>query len=282
MVLSLIQPLLFLGALLAAASLFPSEITPAAALLLNLGAAICFLAVVHMMQWRLERQSGLDSHCETRPKEWLGTATPMLLIAGLVYLQGRTGVIISGILLDASAAGTYAAAERLADVALLGLISVNYLIAPKFSAMHSLGRWNELQRYARLAALGSTAVMLIVTVPLVVFGKQVLQLFGDEFVAGYPVLLLLLGGVAVNALCGSAGILLQMTGHHRRLLGILAAGLLVNVALSFLLVPKFGIVGVAWANALAVVCWNVGTVYTVRIHLGIWPQVGRIDSSGII
>lgn len=206
----------------------------------------------------------------------------MMLASTLMYLQGRTGVIISGLFLDRCAVGTYAAMERLADAALLGLASVNMLAAPSFAALHTLGRRSELQRYARIAAWGSTIFMLALVVPLVLFGKPILRLFGDEFVSGYPVLLVLLGGVAVNAMCGSVGLLLNMTGHQRSLLTILAAGLGVNLVLSALLVPRFGIIGTATANTMAILFWNLCMVGAVRVHLGMWPNFGRIASTKIV
>ncbi len=274
MLVGLAQPLLLLGALLSSVHLFRIHISSSEALLLYLCATVGALGMVVVLQGRFERDLGEASEQTFYTREWLCTATQMMFASGLIYIQGRTGVIISGLLLDAGEAGTYAAMERLADVALLGLTSVNLLVAPKFAALHAQQRLVELQRYARLAAWGACAFMLAAVLPLVLFGKPILRCFGDEFVSGYPVLLVLLGGVVVNAMCGSVGLILSMTGHQRDTIIVAFSGLCLNLTLSLLLIPKYGIMGTAVANAVAIAAWNVSMLLIVRWRLGIWTCIG--------
>ncbi|MGD9633929.1 MAG: oligosaccharide flippase family protein, partial [Pirellulales bacterium] len=279
---SLAQPLLLLIALLPIFALHRGPISVNAALLMYLIASAGGLLVVYS-QWRCF--AGVQNptiRCDYRTREWFGTASMLTSGALLMYLQGRTGVLMSGLFLDARSAGTYAAMERLADVALLGVIAVNMLVAPQFSSLHAKGRRSELRRHARFAAWVSTGFMLCVVLPLVVFGKQILRLFGDEFVAGYPVLVVLLVGLAANAISGSADHLLNMTGHQRTSLKVLAAGLSVNLMLSVWLIPRYGIFGTALANAGAITFWSVGMVWAVRARLGIWSNVGRVDSTAFV
>ena len=75
-----------------------------------------------------------------------------MFATSLVYLHSRTGVVISGMLLNSGAAGTYALMERITDAAGLGLTAINVLAAPTFAGLHAQGRKAELQTYARLAA----------------------------------------------------------------------------------------------------------------------------------
>lgn len=276
MLASLVYPLVFLGAVGIGAWTLREGMSSQAALAMNLLASLCALGVILYVYQRLCRDASLATDQAFRTPEWLTTAAHMTLASSLIYLQGRTGVIITGYLLDARAAGTYAAMERLADVALLGLTSVNMLAAPTFAALHAQGRRAELQRYARLAAWGATSVMLATVIPLLLFGKPILRTFGDEFVSGYPALVVLLGGVAVNAMCGSVGYLLNMTGNHGVNLLVALLGVGVNLTLSFILVPRYGIVGTAVANAASIGLWNVAMVVLVHRRLRIWPCVGPL------
>jgi O-antigen/teichoic acid export membrane protein len=272
----LIHPFLLLGGLLSAAYLFRNQLSSGEALFLHFAAAACALSIVRVMQLRLENKLDQTSPCVFRTGEWLGTATQMMFTAGLIYLQGRTGVIITGLLLDARAAGTYAAMERLADTALMGLVCVNMLAAPSFAALHAGKRRHELQRYARWTAWGASAFMLTTVVPLVLFGEPILNCFGGEFTSGYPALLIMLGGVAVNALCGSCGTLLNMTGHHRETLGVAFSSLCLSLILSLALVPRYGIVGTAISFAVSMAWCNIWLMLIVRRRLGIWSCVGHI------
>ncbi len=276
MSLDLVQQLLLIGALLSTAYLFRASVSSSDALLLCLGSGVCAFGLIYAMQCRF--QHGLDRGPTYmfRTREWLSTATQMMLMQGLIYVQGRTGVIVSGLLLDDRAAGIYAAMERLSDVALLGVFSVNYLAAPTFAALHAQGRQLELQRYARLAAWGATLFMLLTALPLIFFGRTVALLFGDGFVAGYPVLLVLLVGVAVNAMCGSACLLLNMTGHQRQTILVAFGSLCLNLILLLMLVPQFGIIGTAVAFALSTAVSSVLMLLIVRRRIGIWTCLGDI------
>lgn len=276
MLVSLAHPALLLLALLATAFLFRFQVSPAEALVLNLGAAICALGLAAALQRQVQRDLTQDSQHAYRTSEWMSTSMQMTAIVGLTYLQGRTGVIVSGLLLDAQRAGTYAAIERVSDVALLGLTSVNMLAAPRFAALHAQGRLVDLQRYARLAALGASGFMFATVVPLVLFGKQILCVFGDEFASGYPALVVLLAGVAVNALCGSVGYLLNMTGYQRDTAKIACSSLCLNLILSAALIPKYGIIGTSIAFAISMAWWNVVMLLVVRRRLGIWACLGPI------
>ena len=277
MLVGLAHPLLFLGALLTIAHFFRSQLSSSEALLLNLGAAVGALGTVFALRRHVQRGLDWGSQRTCLTGEWLGTATQMMIASSLMYLQGRTGVIVSGLLLDARAAGTYAAMERLADVALLGLTSVNMLVAPKFAALHAQQRQHELQRYARLAAWGASGFMLATLAPLFLFGKPILRLFGDEFVAGYPVLIVLLGGAAVNAMCGSVGFLLNMTGHQRDTVIVALSSLCLNLMLSLVMIPQYGILGAGMANAVSMAVWNISMLLIVRRRLEIWACVGRLN-----
>jgi O-antigen/teichoic acid export membrane protein len=276
MLVNLARPLVLLVALLAAAHLFRISVSSSDALLLQLGAAICALSMILAVQWRFQSVLNCGPEHAFRTSEWLSMATQMMFVQGLVYLQGRTGVIVSGLLLDSATAGTYAAMERLADVALLGMSSVDLLVAPTFAALHAQRRRLELQRYARLAAWGATFFMLAAVLPLVLFGKQVLRLFGDEFVSGYPVLLVLLGGVAINAMCGSVCHLLNMTGHQRETVITAIGSLCLNLILLLILVPRFGIIGTSAAFAISMAVWNISMLLMVRRRLQIWSFIGPV------
>lgn len=273
----LVQPLLLLGALVIAFYLFRLHVSVSGVLSMNLLAAVSALTAVFTLQKYVGSELGQALSPEFRTSEWLSTSVHLLIVAGMFHLQGRTGVIASGVLLDEQMAGTYAAMERLSDVALLGLTSVNLLAAPNFAALHVQQRKLDLQRYARLAALGASGFMLASAIPLVLFSKHILSLYGDEFVAGYPVLWLLLGGVAANAMCGSAGLILNMTGHQRDTIAVSSISLCLNLLLSVLLIPRYGIIGTALANASAMALWSFALMMVVRWRLGVWSCIGYLN-----
>lgn len=154
-----------------------------------------------------------------------------------------------------------------------GLKSVNAIMAPLISELHATGRMEDLQRLVSRAARMIFVFTLVACATLFVVGEWALGLFGAEFRAGNPVLRLLLVSQAVNALAGSVGHLLTMTGSQRLAAWIAGSGAAVNVLLNLLLIPVWGIVGAALATTISTVGWNVAAVVGVRRRLGIDPIV---------
>ena len=76
-------------------------------------------------------------------------------------------------------------------------------------------------------------------------------------------------GQFVNAATGPVGYLLNMSGFHRIEGRIAVAGAVITVALCFVLIPLWGIVGAAAANAIATACCNLLRVYYAKTCLGI-------------
>ncbi len=276
MAFGLVQPLVFVTLLATTACILRNGLTSTDALLLMFAAALCALATIVSLRRRYEHKLKLGAQCIFRTNEWVRTATQMMFATSLVYLHSRTGVVISGMLLNSGAAGTYALMERITDAAGLGLTAINVLAAPTFAGLHAQGRKAELQTYARLAAWGATGFTAAVAVPLVLLGIPLLHMFGDKFVPGYPVLLVLLAGAAVNAITGTSSLLLAMTGNHRLNTVAALASTGVNLTLSFWLTPIYGIVGTAVANLTSLVLWNASVLLLVRQRLGIWSTVGGI------
>ena len=157
------------------------------------------------------------------------------------------------------------------------LLGANFpLIAPMFAALYASRRRLELQRLVRLCAWASAALTLALTALLIVFGKTVVGLLGEEFDAGYPVLVVLLLGAAASATTGSAAVLLTMTNHQGLSVKVFAGGTAINIVLSAILIPRYGVLGTAVANAISTAACSVVLVYLVKKRLGIWSVIGRL------
>jgi O-antigen/teichoic acid export membrane protein len=84
-----------------------------------------------------------------------------------------------------------------------------------------------------------------------------------------PALLILAGGQLINALAGSVGLLMAMTGHQVESSIVLAVSAGLNVGLNYLLIPRYGLVGAALATGISTVVWNVTLAVRVRRLLGV-------------
>nr|WP_277879386.1 polysaccharide biosynthesis C-terminal domain-containing protein [Coleofasciculus sp. FACHB-712] len=95
------------------------------------------------------------------------------------------------------------------------------------------------------------------------------MLFGSSFVEGLPALVILTVGQMVNALSGSVGFLMTMTGHQREAALIIGSSAILNVVLNAALIPYLGINGAALSTALTTALWNIIMLVYVNKQLKI-------------
>lgn len=208
-----------------------------------------------------------------RTPEWLRASLPMLLTSGMVVTMKHIDTIMLGAIVGTDASGLYYPLARISEIAALGLASTNLIVAPMISELHSLGQHRRLQRLLTLAAIVTSSITLVIAIAFWLAGEWVLGLFGAGFVAGYPALLILLGGQIVNALCGPVGALMNMTGHHDRAALVLTCVTVLNVALNATLIPLYGVMGAATATAISAAAWNLWIFVEVLRRHGLNPSV---------
>ena len=185
--------------------------------------------------------------------------------------QNRVDVLLIGVLLTAAAAGVYNVILVLVSIAWIPLLAFNQLLPPVASGLHSEGRTETLNAvYTSVTRLILTA-MLPITAIQVVFGQELLSVFGPTYVRGYVPLVIYLGGVVVGSAVGATGWLLMMTDHQYARMGLdwLLAGM--NVVLTYLFVREFGLAGAALGTALAISVQNSLQVLLLRRFEGLWP-----------
>jgi O-antigen/teichoic acid export membrane protein len=114
------------------------------------------------------------------------------------------------------------------------------------------------RRSANVVYQVTTGWLVLLTWPLyllaVVYGPEVLAIFGRSYKAGDAVMVILGLAMLLATACGQVDMVLITTGRSTWSLanGLMAVG--VNVAVDLALIPKYGITGAAigWAVAIAV------------------------------
>ncbi|OHB81569.1 MAG: hypothetical protein A2W31_06245 [Planctomycetes bacterium RBG_16_64_10] len=267
------RPLLVAGLVAALAGFAPRHVSAASTLALNLFATL-LTVMVSLALLRGARPPAVRAvRAQYDTQRWIRVALALLLLTAFHQVLSRTDVLMLGSLLNTEAAGGYAIAALVSQLVLLGLGAVNVIAAPMIAELYWRGRLAELQRLVRLAAIAVLATSVPTLVVLVVFGSPVLRLFGPRFGAGYPALVVLCFGQLINALAGSVGLLMSMTGHQKQAAGIVAVAAVLNVVLNLLLIPPLGIQGAALATALTTALWNLAMLVYVSRRLQINPTL---------
>ena len=208
---------------------------------------------------------------------WVRNALNLVLLSGFYMINAQTDVLMLGSMIGPREAGLYHVASRLAGLVTLVLMAVNAVSSPLISRLYSQGDLKELQQLITKTARVITALSIPSALVLILFGDWFLSLFGPEFSAGEQVLVILVLSQIVNALMGSVGFLLIMTGYERDATIAVGVSSLVNVVLNAILIPKYGVEGAAIATAVSIVVWNglLGVLVWVRLKI-VPTALGRI------
>lgn len=199
----------------------------------------------------------------------LSVSVPMLTTTLMVFIIGQTGIILLGIYRVEAEVGCYAVVVKLATLTTFILQAINTIIAPKFSELYHQENFEELFYVARK----STRMIFWATVPLllilVMFGRPILGgIFGYEFIGSYHALVLLVLGQFVNSISGSTGNFMNMTGNQKVFRNIMMLTAFINVGISFVLIPSYGINGAAFASMVCLVFWNVCALVYINSKFG--------------
>lgn len=248
----------------------------------HLGGILATLAFAYFLyRWNLPA-AALRSEPTFRVREWLGAGTGLMAFAGLQLVLSKTDMLLLGALRGTTDAGIYGVGQRLAELMTLALFAVNAVYSPLIAQYHARGEPGQLQKLATSAIQVIAFIAIPLALGLAGFGYWiVVWLFGPEYANAYPVLVVLVLGQLVNALAGSVGLLMTMTGHHRPATYLVGAAAGINVILNLALIPPFGMMGAAIATAGTKVLWNGLLILAVAKYLGIDPTIwGAVRGKG--
>lgn len=266
----LIRPLLLIILLGGSYLVFGSEFTPSWAIGLYVVAnGVAFLIGSRLLQRSLPPIYKKVA-AEYKPRIWIKSALPMLLVGGMYIINNKTDVVMLGVMKEQSEVGIYTIATQGAGLISFVLIAFNTSLAPTFASLYSQGNLSKLQKIVTKSARMVLLAALPIGLGLIIFGAYFLSLFGSEFVQGKGVLVILIIGQLANAATGSVALLLTMTKHERDVaIGVTTSALL-NILLNAILIPSSGAEGAALATTISRILWNLVLVFLVykrlRIH----------------
>jgi O-antigen/teichoic acid export membrane protein len=195
-----------------------------------------------------------------------------LFVGGFATVTQRLGFYpLIAVFLSGTAGGVFAVGVLVGFVVRLPLMGINQFAPPVAAALHEEGHRRALKRFyhvtSRLVLVGVTGL----AVPLLVYRRPVMALFGETFAAYAP---LLPGFVlAQYAACaaGSVGILLTMTDNQRALLVVNVVVTSILVVTAVPLTVAYGLPGLV-ASYLLMLTLNNGLEVAVLYHLeGLQP-----------
>jgi O-antigen/teichoic acid export membrane protein len=201
---------------------------------------------------------------------WMRGALPMAASSLVLTMLAQTGVIILEINHpDEAVVSAYAVAFQTGTFVVILATATNRLYAPRLSDLLDRGDFAMLRKMAgnRLLVIGPLIAAYLFA--LVVFGRSILSLFGEQYATEYPALCLIALGASISTLFSLAPVYMHFTNRDRIVLAALVASVCLNLALCFPLSHYYGALGAAIAYAIPV----------ALLHVGLWlfelPDMAR-------
>ena len=205
----------------------------------------------------------------------LKISVPLMLAQSVQFIMAWTDKLMIGNMMSAESVAVYGVAFRFSMGVSITLMAINSISSPKFAEKFAS---DDIKGMGKIA-MQSAKMIFWTTIPLatilLIFPKFFMGLYGTDFVysplivgAGFEALRWLIIGRIVNALSGSVGNLMQMSGQQKTYMNILLVGAVINVILNYNLIPKYGINGAAFASVASLSFWNLSMVYMVKRKFG--------------
>jgi O-antigen/teichoic acid export membrane protein len=202
---------------------------------------------------KASRQLIRDAVPRFAPKAWLRFALPLSFTSFIYSITNSTDVLFLAAFATVAKVGLYAAADRVSNLVLLPPSALNMVFLPLIAEYYARGEHEHLASLSKLVTKWSFSLSLPVFLCFCVFHEAILSIFSREYTAAGMALIILSLGALITSVLASTVYLLVMTGHTRPILANTVVTFTVNIGLSFLLVPRFNVIGAAIAAALTVV-----------------------------
>ena len=173
-----------------------------------------------------------------------------------------TGTFFIGMFLPTLFAGFYTNASAIARIPLIISNSISTSVLPATSEASSLKNRELLKLYIHQSYRYTTLTTLPVSAFIMVFAAPIMSiLFGKEYVPGASALWILVTGMFFFSIYLIGSSMCQGLGKPQNPMYALIIGAIVNMVLSFILIPRYGIAGAAFATTISTCLLMIITMY---------------------
>ena len=181
------------------------------------------------------------------------------------YLNSTLEIWIAGLVLTTAEISLFSAAQRLSILLAVPLVSLGVVFSPVVSRLFGHDD-RRLEKLLRTGATVAAVVTAVVWIPmLLVPGPVLAAVYGREFAAAAPILVLLTLGNVANVLSGLCGTALTMSRHESVVSTVQWVAVAIRVAAGAVAAALFGAEGLGVSAA----------VVTASLYITLWLLARR-------
>lgn len=186
------------------------------------------------------------------------------------FIMRWVSILMLGYFATPNDVGIFGAVDRVIPLISMPLLSLNSIFPPMISELYGKRDFSKLESLYKVETKWAISLGLPIFLALSIFARPILNIFGSEFTEGTTTLIILGVAQMIMVSAGSQGQILMMTGRQNLTLVNNTFVALVNVALNYFLIPRYGIIGAAVASFVCVATICIVEViqiyYLFKIH----------------
>ncbi len=198
-------------------------------------------------------------------------SAPLCLTEITLQSSGYIDLLLIGIMGTMASVGVYSAVTKVQMAGSLLLAPIVNIAKPMISELYHQSEMMRLKQLYQTLTRWALVLILPLIVTVILFSKPILSIFGDEFVRGVPVLILVAFGMLINASTRMCQSMISMTGRSRLTFFITLIGLVLNVIFDVIFIPRWGMIGSAFGSLLVFAILGITRLSLVYFLIGIWP-----------
>lgn len=201
----------------------------------------------------------------------LSLSVPMMIAQIVSQINNFSGQLLLSIYTTPTEISLFSVSMRIAILMTFLIMAVNRVVAPKFAILYKESNLSKLEEVVmfsnRLLLFFSLPILIII----IIFGKEILGIFGPEFESAYYVLLIITVGQFIASISGTVVFLLQMTGSEKVIRNNIIISTSMSILVGIIIVPLYGILGAAIMTLISLSTVNLLSSYKAYKILGINP-----------
>lgn len=218
-------------------------------------------------------------------KKILTYSLPIMFTMILGTLLHWMDIIMLGYFTNLETVGLYHPAVRTAGLQQSILIAFAGIFAPMFSKYYAQNNIIGMHHIYKLVTRWILTLVTPIFILIFLFSTKIMLLFGADFIQSSEALIILAIGTSIFAIFGVSSTALVVSGYQKLNLINALSATIINICLNIILIPKYGIMGAAWATLSSMMFIAFARLIETWIFLKINPfnvKVAKPIIAGII
>lgn len=215
-------------------------------------------------------------------KRWRREAKPLILVALFTYFFADVDILIVTPLLTSADTAAIGLCLKLALLVGFAVQVAHQVVVPDFADARARKDSATIRNVALKALAFPLAITSGAMVVVLLWGEQILSVFGPDFTGAKWPLVILMGCQLARAVFGPSVPLLTVIGAQRQNAALAVAALSVLIVSNLVLAPLHGVLGAAVGVAIATLFWLIAAAIVLGRVSGLRTDalylLGRLGS----